>query len=77
MIQPSPVLFGFDHSQSLLVYLHPETGRPTTISTKRMKELGWQADEAEFRKCLPRVDKALVDVVPAGMAPPGFNGRRR
>jgi hypothetical protein len=56
----TPVFFAFDGATSSLLFLHPETGRPTPISCTRLRELGWQADDADFRKSLPRVDRPLI-----------------
>ena len=64
-----PIFFGFDHSTSSLVFIHPDTQKPTPISCAKLRELGWKAEPAEFRKCLPRVDKPLIQSAGNGLPP--------
>jgi hypothetical protein len=73
--------FAFDFSRRALVYADPETMKPRHITIQELSTrpcealggLGWNVDEAELRRALPRWDKPIVEI--AGALPPG--GKRR
>jgi hypothetical protein len=59
MTQPAEVLFAFDHSRQALVFAGPN-GQPMGIHVNGLKQAGWNVDEAELRKSLPRFDKPSI-----------------